>query len=201
MVASDGVPEEVPAKSPPIERPAERALTEPPPLPEPPSRGDQTTAEASVVLSEELGAPVHDLTEHVVPMTTEPMRRIARRRITQRRVMYVGAALAMFGAAALAVLIATSSELPKPVVTQRPAAVVSAPVVAPTPVVAVPKAEVVAAALAPAAPAEPAPAAVHVVPAHVVVDAPAPARKAIVHPVKKAAKPKYDPDALFFKGN
>jgi hypothetical protein len=73
-------------------------------------------------------------------------------------------------------------------------------------VVVAPKAEVVGEAVAPApaipeapvAQATPAPtkaAPIKEAPSRPLV------RKAIAHPMKKAAKPKYDPDALFFKGN
>jgi hypothetical protein len=204
-------------------------MTEPPPLPEPPERGSKEAIEASVVVDESLGAKTSrkaELTELVVPLKlgldTQPMRKTAR--TSRRRLVYVAAALTIFGAAALAVVLATSAELPKPVASQH------APIVAPatpvSPVAVAPKAEIVGEAVAsgsPVAPAEiidePAAPAVAVAP----VPAPAPAieapvaqpkparntpasskpvvHKAIAHPAKKVAKPKYDPDALFFKGN
>jgi hypothetical protein len=208
-----------------------RALTEPPPLPEPPERGSKSTIEESVVVDEALGAttsPKADLTEVVVPLKrgseTQLVRRTARH--SRRRMLYVGGALAIFGSAALAVVLATSAELPKPVVSQH------APIVAPaatpvSPAAVAPNAEIVGEAVAsgsPVAPAEkirevaaPAPAIeAPVNEAPVIAEAPvaqrkqvrvapAPANpvahKVIAHPVKKPAKPKYDPDALFFKGN
>jgi hypothetical protein len=201
----------VPAKppEPPTPEPPPRALTEPPPLPEPPERGSKELLEASVVVAEELGATTSntsDLTDLVAPLKlgvdTEPVRKTARR--SPRRILYAGAALAIFAAAALAVVLATSAELPKPVVTRR------TPIVVPeaSPVTVAPKAELVGAAAAPA----PSPAIEAVVNTAPVVEAaavaqpqPAPVkpvvRRAIAHPVKKAAKAKYDPDALFFKGN
>ena len=155
-----------------------------------------------MVVAAELGATTSskgDLTELVVPLNlgldTQPVRKTSPR--TRRPILYVGGALAIFGAAALAVLLMTSSELPKPVVTHEAPIVMPAPA---APVVVAPKADVVGEAVAPAAP-EPTPAPI-AQPAAKPVAAPSPpARRAIAHPVKKPAKPKYDPDALFFKGN
>lgn len=162
--------------------------------------------EASVVVAEELGATTSragDLTDVVIPLKlgvdTEPVRKTAPR--SPRRILYVAGALAIFGAAALAVVLATSAELPKPVVTrQTPVVVLVA-----APVDVAPKAELVGVAAAPAAAPTPAIEAPVIEKVPVAHPQPAPVkpvvRKAIAHPVKKAAKPKYDPDALFFKGN
>jgi hypothetical protein len=177
--------------------------------------------EASVVVDESLGAKTSrkaELTELVVPLKlgldTQPMRRTSR--ASRRRLVYVAAALTIFGAAALAVVLATSAELPKAVSSRH------APIVVPatpaSPVAVAPKAEIVGEAVAsgsPVAPAEitdEAPAAAPAPAIEAQVAQPKPARmtpaaskpdvrKAIAHPTKKAAKPKYDPDALFFKGH
>lgn len=157
-----------------------------------------------MVVAAELGATTSskgDLTELVVPLKLGLVRKTSPR--TRRQILYVGGALAIFGAAALAVLLMTSSELPKPVVTHEAPIVNPAPA---APVVVAPKADVVGEAVAPAAP-EPTPASTIeeppvAQPAAKPVAAPSPpARRAIARPLKKPAKPKYDPDALFFKGN
>jgi hypothetical protein len=208
--------------------PPPRALTEPPPLPEPPERGSKPAIEPSIVVDETLGATAlrkADLTELVVPLKRGSETQLVRRAApaARRRMLYVGGGLAIFGAAALAVVLATSAELPKPAVSKR------APIVAPaatpvSPTTVAPKAEIVGEAVAsgsPVAPAEnsgelaapaenndkvtsPTPV-TPVAQTKPVRVAPTPtkpvAHKAIARPVKKAAKPKYDPDALFFKGN
>lgn len=196
-------------------------------------RGAATTAEASVVLSEEVGAPAvdHDHTQLVRPLPLDV--ESTPKRGSGRRWLYAGAALVLFGAATLAVTVATSSELPKPAATRQTAVVVPAPPPTPAPVAPVvapapPSAEVVAASAAPAPPpTEVKAAAVPVAsspPPEVAAAAPAdreapsaavaepvaapkpasveraPVRKPSARVVKKAAKPKYDPDALFFKG-
>ncbi|HEY6037417.1 MAG TPA: hypothetical protein VIV58_24215, partial [Kofleriaceae bacterium] len=103
---SDGVPEPVPAKATPAEPPTappagppagpvDRAPTEPPPLPEPPVRGNVVTAEASIVLSEELGAPAvsGDHTEIVIPLPLEALHTAPVRARSRQRFVYAGAAL------------------------------------------------------------------------------------------------------------
>jgi hypothetical protein len=196
--------------------------------------------EDSVVVDEALGAttsPKADLTEVVRPLKRGSETQLVRRtaRPSRRRMLYVGGALAIFGSAALAVVLATSAELPKPVVSER--APIVAPVATPvSPAAVAPNAEIVGEAVASGSPVAPpenprevaAPAPVNEAPVNEApvneapvnearVNAapveqrkqvrvtPAPAKpvahKAIAHPVKKAAKPKYDPDALFFKGN
>jgi len=220
------VPEPVASKTSPVEPPAappaassgERAPTEPPPLPEPPVRGEAKTAEASIVLSEELGAPAvsRDHTEIVVPLPLEAVHTSPVRANRRQRFVYAGAAFVLFGAAALAVTLATSSDLPKPVAS-RPAAVVApAPAtVAPASVAPVAPAEpssapaptndvVVEAAPPPAPPSAELLAPVAADPAPIAVAKPAPVERAPARrparAVKKPTKPKYDPDALFFKG-
>jgi len=217
---SDGIPEPVASKTSPVEPPepapappaAERAPTEPPPLPEPPVRGAAKTAEASIVLSEELGAPAvsGDHTEIVVPLPLEVVHTAPVRGKRRHRFAYAGAALVLFGAAALAVTVATSSDLPKPVAS-RPAAVVApAPSIAPAapaePASApAPSNEVVVeAAPPPASPSAELLAPVAADPAPIAVAKPTPVERTPARrparAVKKPTKPKYDPDALFFKG-
>jgi len=183
-IVSDGVPEEIASRSAPPEPPVERAATEPPPLPDPPERGSARTSLATPKSED-------DFTEIVVPLPLDIAVHTAPVRAQRRRWMYAATAVTLFGVAALAVIVVSSSELPKPIATR-------APIVAPAPVVVAPPAEVVAAAVAQA----PDPVAAEVAPvvAKPAVVERAPARKPSARPVKRTAKPKYDPDALFFKG-
>jgi len=193
LAVSDGVPEQIVSRSAPPEPPVERAATEPPPLPEPPERG---SARTSIALAEDNAAPRSndDFTEIVVPLPLDIAVHTAPVRAQRRRWMYAAAAATLFGVAALAVIVMSSSELPKSIATR-------APIVAPAPVVVAPHADVIAAAVAQAPdPVEVAPDPTPVVEAKPAVVERAPARKPSARPAKRTSKPKYDPDALFFKG-